>query len=61
MDGTRVRANCSQDSLRQGGALTEYLEQAAAHVAQVERAPEGEIGQRQEAARRGGSRAGRSG
>jgi hypothetical protein len=34
---------------------------AAAHVAQVERAPEGEIGRRQEAARRGGSRAGRSG
>jgi transposase len=51
VDGTRVRANCSQDSLRQGSGLTEYLEQAAAHVAQAEQAPEGEISRRLEAAR----------
>lgn len=51
VDGTRIRANCSEDGMRQGKGLVEYLERASTHVETVEQAPEGEISRRQQAAR----------
>ena len=51
VDGTRIRAHCSEDSMRKGESLTEYLQKAAAHIVSVEQQPEGEISRRQQAAR----------
>jgi transposase len=51
VDGTRIRSSCSEDSMRKGKGLEEYLEKAAAQVEAVEQEPEGEISRRQQAAR----------
>lgn len=51
VDGTRIRANCSQDSLRPGQGLEEYVQKVRAHVEAVEATPEEEMSRRREAAR----------
>jgi transposase len=51
VDGTRIRAQASNESFRQGKRLQEYLAQAAAHVEALEKEPEETIGGRQQAAR----------
>jgi len=51
VDGTRIVASCSEDSLRKGDRLEEYLKKAAEHVEAVEGEAEGEASRREEAAR----------
>jgi len=51
VDGTRIRAHCSNEGFRQGRRLQEYLDQAAAHVEAIEQEPEETISRRQQAAR----------
>ena len=51
VDGTRIRARCSNESFRQGKRLQAYLEEAAEHLKAVEQEPEEAITQRQQAAR----------
>jgi transposase len=51
VDGTRIRAHCSDESFRQGKKLQEYLERAAAQVEAIEQEPEEAISRRQQAAR----------
>lgn len=51
VDGTRIRAQASNESFRQGKKLQEYLEEAAAHVEAVEQEGEETLSQRQRAAR----------
>jgi transposase len=50
VDGTRVRANCSDESFLRGKKLQEHLEAAAAHVEALEQQPE-DTSKRQQAAR----------
>jgi transposase len=52
VDGTRIGASCSEESMRQGKGLQEYLQKAAVHVEAVEQESEGEANRRQEAARK---------
>jgi len=51
VDGTRVRAQSSNESFRQGKKLKDYLEDAAAHVEAVEQQTEETVSRRQQAAR----------
>jgi transposase len=51
VDGTRIRAHCSNEGFRQGQRLQEHLDQAAAHVEALEQEPEETISRRQQAAR----------
>jgi transposase len=51
VDGTRIRAHCSNEGFRQGQRLQEHLNQAAAHVEALEQEPEETISRRQQAAR----------
>lgn len=56
VDGTRIRARCSNESFRQGQRLQEYLAQAANHLQALEQEPEETISRRQQAARERGRR-----
>lgn len=51
VDGTRIRAHCSNDGCRQGERLQEHLEKAAAHVNQLAEESEEECSRREQAAR----------
>lgn len=51
VDGTRIRAQCSNESFRQGQRLQQHLAEAAAHVEAIEQEPEETISRRQQAAR----------
>ena len=51
VDGTRIRARCSNESFRHGQRLQGYLEEAAKHLEAIEQEPEETIGRRQQAAR----------
>lgn len=51
VDGTRIRARCSNSSFRHGRRLQEYLGDAAAHVEALENEPEQTISRHQQAAR----------
>lgn len=51
VDGTRIRAHCSNEGFRQGQRLQEHLNQATAHVEALEQEPEETLRRRQQAAR----------
>jgi transposase len=52
VDGTRIRAQCGERSLRKGQRLEAYLQAAAAHIAALEKTSEAEMSRRREAARK---------
>jgi transposase len=51
VDGTRIRAHCSNESFRQGKRLQGYLDEAAEHLRAVEQQAEETTTRRQQAAR----------
>lgn len=51
VDGTRIRAHCSDEGCRQGARLQQYLETAAAHVKTLGEEPEDTLSRREQAAR----------
>ena len=51
VDGTRIRAQCSNEGFRQGQRLQEHLDQAAAHLEALEQEPEETVSRGQQAAR----------
>lgn len=51
VDGTRIRAHCSNAGSRKGERLQDYLKKAAAHLKELEREPEESLQAREQAAR----------
>jgi len=51
VDGTRIRAHCSNDGCRKGPRLQEHLDTAAEHLQTLEQEPEGSLSRRELAAR----------
>ena len=51
VDGTRIRAHCSNEGFRQGARLQQYLDTAAAHVQTLAQEPEDTLSRREQAAR----------
>ncbi len=51
VDGTRIRAHCSDEGFRHGARLQQYLETAAAHVKTLAEEPEDTWSRREQAAR----------
>jgi transposase len=51
VDGTRIRAHCSNEGCRQGERLQEHLEKAAAHVKKLSEESEEDCSRREQAAR----------
>lgn len=50
-DGTKIRANAGRDTMRTGEKLATHLEEARAHLREVEAVPEAEGNRRRQAAR----------
>jgi transposase len=51
VDGTRIRAHCSNAEGRKGQRLQDYLKKASAHLEELEREPEESLQAREQAAR----------